>query len=138
MFFLSAKLALLLLVAALLGGLCAWWLAQRRFERHMADVAREHQRRQDEWAQWQQLVDRRLAAAAEPDWTPLLQRLGAVEKAINGIRLPTPEPTNLRPVMDAVASIRQPRVPAADLQPMMTGLMELQRAVAALRVPPAN
>ena len=142
MFFLSAKLALLMLGSALLGGLCAWWLARRHFERrfelHLADGAAEHQRLQAEWVQWRQQVDRRLAAPADPDWTPLLQRLGAVEKALHGIRLPTPEPTNLRPVIDAVASMRVPSTAAVDLQPMMTGLMELQRAVATLRMPPAG
>ena len=176
----SAQLVFLLLASALLGGLCAWWLAQRRFDRCVADAAAERQRLQDDWGQWRQQMDHRLAAPTGPDWTPLLQRLGAVEKAVHGIRLPTPEAINLRPVIDAVASMRLPgpsavdlqplharlqalesdlavvlshlgaletrlsnlRLPeptaAPNLQPMMTGLLELQRAVAALRMPPAG
>lgn len=176
---LFAQMAFLLLLAALLGGVCAWWLAQRRLQAVSAD----HTQLQNEWAQWRQLIDHRLAERPDPDWTPLMHRLGAIEKAVSSIRLPTPEPTNLRPVLDAVASIRMqppPVIPAAqleplhgrllsmethlaalfsrlgavenrlanlripepmaapNLQPLMASLLELQRAVAALRVPSAS
>ncbi len=176
---LFAQMAFWLLLAALLGGVCAWWLAQRRLQALNA----EHTRLQNEWVQWRQLIERRLAERPEPDWTPLMHRLGAIEKAVGNIRLPTPESTNLRPVLDAVASIRlqaPPVFPAAqldplharllsiethlsglfsrlgavenrlahlrlpepmaapNLQPLMASLLELQRAVAALRGPAAG
>lgn len=175
----SAQMSLLLLLAALLGGLAAWWLAQRRLQA----VNAGHTRLQTEWAQWRQLVERRLAERPDPDWTPLMHRLGAIEKAVGSIRLPTPESTNLRPVLDAVAAMRvqaPPVFPAAqldplharllsiethlsalfsrlgavenrlahlripepmaapNLQPLMASLLELQRAVAALRGPAAG
>ncbi len=155
---LLAKIALLMLVAAGLGGLVAWWLVRRQLQAMAAEQARH----QADWALWRQQIDRRLDERPEPDWSPLMHRLTALEKAVSGIRLPTPEPTNLRPVLDAVASIRWPEVPkvnleavqarllaieesirgtaqaASSLQPLMASLLELQRAVAAIRIAPAT
>lgn len=154
-----AKILGLALLAALVGACLGWWVARR----HLEEMSLEHSRQRNDWAQWRQELDRRLAERPSPDWTPVMHRLGALEKAIGGIRLPTPEPTNLRPVLDAVASLRRPdlqavnleplharllavedairriHIPApreTDLSPLMASLLQLQRMVGALRLPP--
>ncbi len=160
MSYLLVQMAVLMLLATLLGGMVAWWLAKQR----IADLLAERTRLHEECAQWRRQIERQLAEPPGPDWTPVMHRLGALEKAIGSIRLPTPEPINLRPVLDAVASLRRPdlqpinleplharllaledsirrlHLPTpreADLQPLMASLLQLQRAVAALRGPSA-
>lgn len=157
---LVVKIAGLALLAALLGACLGWWMARR----HLQELALEHARQRADWAQWRQELDRRLAERQSPDFTPVMHRLGALEKAVGGIRLPTPEPINLRPVLDAVASLRRPdlqpvnleplharllavedsirriHIPVpreTDLSPLMASLLQLQRMVGAQRQPPA-
>ncbi len=122
---LLAKVTLLMLAASLLGGLLAWWLVRRDFKA----VAAEQARHEGDWALWRQQFDRRLVERTDPDLTPLLHRLGEIEKTIGSIRLPTPEPTNLRPVLDAVASIRLPEGLKANLDPLHARLLALEGAI---------
>ena len=134
MSFLLAKISFLLLLAALFGGLFGWWLARRHFE----DVTAHHAQLQDEWRQWRSQIERRLGEPTEPDWTPVMQRLGSIERAIGSIRLPAVEPTNLRPVLDAVASIRLPPAqerPPLDLAPVISRMAQLEAAVRGIVIP---
>ena len=132
---LISKIAFLLMLGAVLGGLFAWWLAHRHFE----DVTVEHTRLHEEWRQWRSQIERRLGERpAEPDWSPLVQRMGAIERAIGGIRFPAPEPTNLRPVLDAVASIRLPSPTAAqpvNLEPLISRVTQLESTVRSIVIP---
>jgi hypothetical protein len=121
----SVKVSLLLLTAALLGGLLAWWLVRRDLRTMAAEQARHHA----DGASWRQQTDRRLAARSDPDLTPLMDRLAAIEKALGNIRLPTPEPINLRPVLDAVASIRLHDPLKATLDAMHVRLLALEMAI---------
>lgn len=120
--FLFAKISFLLLLSAVLGGMVAWWLASR----HFGQVGVELKAQQDEWRQWRSQIDRRLGERPEPDWTPLLQRLGSLERAVGSIRLPVPESTNLRPVLDAVASLRLHDAPVVNLEPLHARLLALE------------
>ncbi len=130
---LFAKVTFLMLVAALLGALLAWWLVRR----DLKTMAAEQARHQSDGALWRQQIDRRLAEQADPDLTPLLHRLSAMEKAIGSIRLPTPEPTNLRPVLDAVASIRLPEGLKANIDPVHARLLALEAAIKGIAGPAA-
>lgn len=122
---LLAEVTLLLLAAALPGALLAWWLVRRDFKALAAELARH----EGDWGLWRQQVDRRLAERADPYLTPLLHRLSAIEKAVASIRVPTPEPTNLRPVLDAVASIRLADGLKANLEPLHARLRALEGAI---------
>ena len=126
-----AKISALMLLAALLGCVLGWWVARR----HLQELSLERARQQHEWAQWRQELDRRLAERSAPDWTPVMHRLGALEKAIGGIRLPTPEPINLRPVLDAVASLRRPDLQPINLEPLHARLLAMEDAVRRIHMP---
>lgn len=128
---LIAQIALLMLVSALLGGVVAAWLVRRSLQALTDEQVRQH----GAWTQWRQQIEQRLAERPEPDLAPLVQRLAALEKAVGGIRLPTPEPTNLRPVLDAVASIRLPEPPKPNLEPLNARLLQLEEAVKATAMP---
>ncbi len=124
----------MLLLAALVGGFgTALWMRQR-----LAQTAALQAQEAELWGTWRAQVEKRLAERREPDWTPVLQRLGALEKAIGNVRLPTPEPTNLRPVLDALASIRLPVPPAVNLDPLHTRLLGLEDAIRLQGAPAAN
>lgn len=129
---LLAEIAFLMVLALLCGGFIGWWLQRNRLEQ----LSREHQQQQEEWGQWRRLVERRLAEPPAPDWTPVLQRVGGVEKAVAAIRFPSPEPTNLRPVLDAVASIRMPEAPAVNLEPLHNRLLGLEDAIRRIGIAP--
>jgi hypothetical protein len=131
MSFLLAKMAFWLLFAALFGGLIAWWLTQR----HFVGLSTEQRRQQGEWNEWRQHIEQRLAQPAQPDWAPVMQRLGQLDQAINGIHLPVPEPTNLRPVLDAVATLRMPEVAPVNLEPLNMRLQALEHAVKQIVIP---
>ena len=129
---LPAETAVLLALATLCGGFIGWWLQHRR----LVELRLEHSKQQYEWVQWRRHIERRLAEPPAPDWTPVLHRLGGVEKAILGIRFPSPEPTNLRPVLDAIASIRMPEAPAVNLEPLHNRLLGLEDAVRRIGITP--
>jgi uncharacterized protein HemX len=133
MSFLLAEVAFLLALAILCGGFVGWWLQRRR----LVEQSQEHQQLQEDWGLWRRHIERRLAEPPVPDWTPMLQRLGAVEKAIGAIRFPSPEPTNLRPVLDAIASVRMPEAPAVNLEPLNNRLLGLEDAIGRIGVTPA-
>lgn len=124
---LSADPLLLLLTAALLATLLGAGLALGWARHRLAKAQAELQQQQAEWSAWRAQIERRLADRREPDWTPLLQRLSAMEKALGHIRMPAPEPVNLRPVLDAIASIERP--PSVNLEPLHNRLLGLEDAV---------
>lgn len=109
--FLLAKILFLLIVAAAAGALLAWWW----FRRHYEDVTFEYSRSREEWDSWRRSFEERLAARPEVDLRPLLQQLAALEQAVRGIEIPQPRPTDLTPVLSALAALRTaaPRAPAA-------------------------
>lgn len=94
----------------------------------------------------------RLPEGLKANLDPLHARLLALEGAINGIAATAALPpagdgpsaiTGLGGRLDAIearlAELRSPAsVAAPNLQPLMASLLELQRAVAAIRIPPAT
>jgi hypothetical protein len=109
--FLLAKMLFLLVVAAAAGALLAWWW----FRRHYEDVTFEYSRAREEWDRWRDSFEQRLAARPEIDLRPLLQQLVVLEQAVRAIEIPQPRPTDLTPVLAAVAALRPaaPRAAAA-------------------------
>jgi hypothetical protein len=109
--FLLAKMLFLLIVAAAAGALLAWWW----FRRHYEDVTFEYARAREEWERWRDGFEERLAARPEIDLRPLLQQLVVLEQAVRAIEIPPPRPTDLTPVLAALAALRPagPRAAAA-------------------------
>lgn len=100
--FLLAKILFLLIVAAAAGALLAWWW----FRRHYEDVTLDYSRAREEWDSWRVSFEERVAARPEVDLRPLLRQLGALEQAVRAIEIPQPRPTDLTPVLAAVAALR--------------------------------
>lgn len=131
MAFLLLKIIGLLLLAALFGALLMrWWL-----QRQQVDITTEYTAMQGDWMQWRRALDQRLAGLQGADLSPLLSRLGDVERAVQGIELPRPAPTDLSPVLARVAEVEQavraiklPQAREVDLGPVLT-------AVGAIRMP---
>lgn len=111
--FLLAKILFLLIVAAAAGALLAWWWLRRHYE----DVTFEYSRSREEWDSWRRSFEERLAARPEVDLRPLLQRLAALEQAVRAIEIPQPRPTDLTPVLAAVAALRPAVLRAAGTRP---------------------
>jgi hypothetical protein len=111
--FLLAKILFLLIVAAAAGGLLAWWW----FRRHYEDVTFEYSRSREEWDSWRRSFEERLAARPEIDLRPLLQQLVVLEQAVRAIEIPQPRPTDLTPVLAAVAALRPAATRAAAARP---------------------
>jgi predicted flap endonuclease-1-like 5' DNA nuclease len=67
----------------------------------------------------------------------LAERMAALEAAVNALLIPQPQPTDLSPLLEAVAPL-QKRLTAIEhaLFPVQTRLDELESAVRALRSPP--
>jgi hypothetical protein len=109
--FLLAKILFLLIVAAAAGALLAWWW----FRRHYEDVTFEYSRSREDWDSWRRSFEERLAARPEVDLRPLRAQLAALEQAVRAIEIPQPRPTDLTPVLSALAALRPAaaRVPAA-------------------------
>jgi hypothetical protein len=107
--FLLAKILFCLMVAAAAGALFAWWW----FRRHYEDVTFEYSRSREEWDSWRRSFEERLAARPEVDLRPLLQRLAALEQSVRAIEIPPPRPTDLTPVLAALAALRPPAPRAA-------------------------
>jgi predicted flap endonuclease-1-like 5' DNA nuclease len=130
MSFLLAKILLLLLLAALLGAwLTRWWL-----RRHYEDVSVEYIGLREDWARWRKGLDEKLGRPPV-DLEPLAGRLSVLERAVRGIDIPQPQPTDLSPVLAAVSAIRMPEVPRVDLAPLADRLGALEQRVAAIRMP---
>lgn len=119
------RTAFLLLLAAVAGGLLAWWMSRW----HLSQMRAEHERVQVEWQAWREQFEERLSQRPDPDWAPVLHRLHSLERAVQGIRLPTPEPTNLRPVLDALAAIRPALPEPLNLDPLYARLMAVEDSV---------
>lgn len=100
--FLLAKILFCLVVAAAAGALLAWWW----FRRHYEDVTFEYSRSREEWDSWRRSFEERVAARPEVDLRPLLQRLAALEQSVRAIEIPQPRPTDLTPVLAALAALR--------------------------------
>jgi predicted flap endonuclease-1-like 5' DNA nuclease len=145
--FLLAKILVLLGLAAACGAALAYWW----FRRHYEDVTFEFKRSREEWAAWRADFEERLAArppadlsqvseqlnALEatlrdippPDLQPLQEQLAALEKAVRGIVIPAPD---LAPIDARLTGIEH------SLFPVQTRIDELESAVRAIRVPPAQ
>lgn len=111
--FLLAKILFLLIVAAAAGALLAWWW----FRRHYEDVTFEYSRSREEWDSWRRGFEERLAARPEVDLRPLREQLAALEQAVRAIEIPQPRPTDLTPVLAAVAALRPVAPRAATARP---------------------
>lgn len=122
--FLVAKILFLLILAAACGALLAWWWFRRRYE----DVSLEYARWQERLADWRSGFEERLAARPEVDLQPLWEQVASVDEAVRAI--PEPRPTDLAPVLDAIARIRVP-----DLEPVQLRLEGLEARVASLEAP---
>jgi hypothetical protein len=107
--FLLAEILFLLIVAAAAGALLAWWW----FRRHYEDVTFEYSRSREEWDSWRRSFEERLAARPEIDLRPLREQLAALEQAVRAIEIPAPRPTDLTPVLAALAALRPPAPRAA-------------------------
>lgn len=125
------EIVFLLLIAALLGGCFAWWLARRRFQ----NVSVEYARMRTEWSQWRRDVEARLGERPQHDLAPVIERLRSVESLIGDIRLPAYEVPDLSPVLDAVAAIRFPEIKPLDLTPMQSRIATLEQAVRGIVIP---
>lgn len=143
--FLLIKMLFLLGVAAVCGGLFAYWW----FRRHYEDVTLEYARSREEWQAWRRGFEERLAARPPVDLEPLAQQVAAVQAAVGDI--PPPERVDLSPVhmrLDELAR-RVGELRTVDLAPtnqrlmaiehalfpLQTRLDELESAVRALRAP---
>jgi hypothetical protein len=131
--YLLTQIVFLLLIAALLGGCFAWWLARRRFR----NLSAEYAQMRGDWSQWRRDFEARLGERPQHDLAPVLAQLRAVEAAIGGIRLPEYEAPDLTPVLDAVGAIHIPVVEPVDLAPIESRLAKLAAALAAIRIPEA-
>jgi predicted flap endonuclease-1-like 5' DNA nuclease len=130
--FLLAQILILLLLAAACGAGLSWWW----FRRHYDDVTLEYSDWRDELEAWRRDFEERLAARPEVDLRPLSRQLGEVDAAVRGIEIPLPMPTNLNPVLEAIADIRIPEMPPpADLTPLAERLSALEDAVRSIRLP---
>ena len=109
--FLLAKILLLLAVAAVCGALFSYWWLRRHYE----DVTLEYMRSRDEAVAWRHGFE---------------ERLEALDAAIRGIRIPQAQPSDLTPVLNAVAAIRIPEPrPAPDLSPIDKRLTAIEHAL---------
>jgi hypothetical protein len=137
MSFLLAKMLFLLIAAAAAGALFAWWW----FRRHYEDVTFEYARERDEWQRWRESFEERLAARPDIDLRPLLQQLAVLEQAVRAIEIPPPRPTDLTPVLAALAALRTAPRPARaaeriDLAPEQLSLEDPEEeALAGLGTP---
>jgi predicted flap endonuclease-1-like 5' DNA nuclease len=127
--FLLAKIVLLLALAAAGGALSAFWW----FRRHYEDITQEYSRSRNEWASWRQDFEERLAARPEVNLEPLGSQIAAVAAAVRGIDIPPPAPP-------ADLSMIEKRLMAIEhaLFPVQTRIDELESAVRAMRIPPAQ
>lgn len=132
--FLLAQILILLMLAAACGAGLSWWW----FRRHYDDVTPEYQRWRAELAAWRRDFEERLAARPEVDLRPLARQIGALDAAVHGIEIPLPMPTDLSPVLGAIAGIRIPEAPPpADLAPVAARLAALEEAVRSIPAPPS-
>ena len=132
MSYLLAKIVFLLLLAAVLGGCFAWWLLRRRFE----DVTVQHTSVQRDWAAWRQGLDAKLAHPPVVDLDPVNTRLQSLEAGVRAIEIPRHVPTDLSPVLAAVAAVRiPPPAPPVDLAPVQTRLVDLEKLVRGIVIP---
>jgi predicted flap endonuclease-1-like 5' DNA nuclease len=143
--FLLIKMLLLLALAAVCGGLVAYWW----FRRHYEDVTLDYLRTREEWQGWRRDFEERLAARPPVDLQPVAQQLAAVHAAVADI--PLPEPADLRPLEARLAelSARVGNIAVPDLDftnerltaiehalfPLEVRLDGLESAVRALRSP---
>jgi predicted flap endonuclease-1-like 5' DNA nuclease len=131
--FLLAKILILLAVAALGGGLFAYWW----FRRHYEDITLEYTRSRDEWSNWRRSFEERLAARPAVDLHPLSQQLAGVDAAVRAINIPQPQATDLSPVLSAVSDIRMPTPERVDLAPLHARLEAIEQRISSLRIPDA-
>lgn len=148
MVFLLIKMLFLLGLAAVCGGLFAYWW----FRRHYEDVTLEYRLSREEWQAWRRGFEERLAARPAVDLEPLAQQVAAVQAALGDI--PPPERVDLSPLHarldELTRRVGELRIPEAPdlaptnqrlmaiehaLFPLQTRLDELESAVRALRVP---
>jgi predicted flap endonuclease-1-like 5' DNA nuclease len=141
--FLLIKILFLLGLAAVCGGLVAYWW----FRRHYEDVTLEYARTREEWQGWRRSFEERLTARPAVDLQPVTQQVAAVQAAVADI--PLPEPVNLAPLqvrLDELArrvgELHMPDLTATDqrltgiehaLFPLQSRLDGLESAVRALR-----
>jgi predicted flap endonuclease-1-like 5' DNA nuclease len=109
--FLLIKILFLLGLAALCGGLAAYWY----FRRHYEDVTLEYARAREEWHSWRRGFEERLAARPAVDLEPVAQQVAAVQAAVADI--PLPEPVDFAPLHARLDELTR-RV--ADVRPDLT------------------
>ncbi len=133
MSYLLAKIVFLLLLAALFGAWLAWWAARRRYE----DVTVEYTSWQSDWARWRKSLDEKLANPPVANLEPVLARLHSLEADVRGIHIPHHTPTDLSPVLSAMAALRMPEpTPPTDLAPLQSRLGALDAFVRGIIIPP--
>ncbi len=98
MWFLILQILVLMLLAALLGAALAYWWLRRNYE----DVTETHDHLMEE-------VRQRLASlgpvdGGQLDLAPTESRLGAIERALSGLRLPEPDLSPLNQRLDMLVS----------------------------------
>ncbi|MGH8132938.1 MAG: hypothetical protein ACRETP_06855, partial [Steroidobacteraceae bacterium] len=111
------------------GGAFAYWWFRRRYQ----DVTPEYTRGRQEIEEWRRGFEERLAERPPVDLHPLSRQVAALDAAVRAMHIPQPEPTDLRPVLDAIAGIRMPE--RVDLAPVQLRLDTLESRVAELRMP---
>jgi len=121
--FLLAKMALLLAAAAACGALLSWWWFRRRYE----DVTQEYTRSRSEWEAWRAEFTERLAARPAADLEPLRAELTASHERLRALEIP-----DLAPMEKRMMALEHA------LFPVQTRIDQLESAVRALRVPPAQ
>jgi len=121
--FLLAKILWLLTAAAACGGLFTWWWFRRRYE----DVTLEYTRSRAEWEAWRAEFAEHLSARPAVDLEPLQRQLTALEEALRAIEIP-----DLAPMEKRMMALEHA------LFPVETRIDQLESAVRALRVPPAQ
>jgi len=126
--FLLIKILSLLALAAVSGGLFAYWW----FRRHYEDVTLEYARSREETQAWRRGFEERLAARPEVDLEPVNRQLAALQAAVED--LPAPERVDLGPLesrlealSQRLAEIRTPVMP--DLAPATERLTAIEHAL---------
>ncbi len=141
--FLLIKILFLLALAAVSGGLFAYWW----FRRHYEDVTLEYARSREETQAWRRGFEERLAARPAVDLEPVNRQVAALQATLED--LPPPERVDLSPLevrlealSERVAELRAPYLaPATErltaiehaLFPLQSRLDELTGAVRALK-----
>jgi predicted flap endonuclease-1-like 5' DNA nuclease len=146
MWFLLLQIFFLLVLAAVFGAALAWWWMKRRYEdvtdTHDAMLARINRLddlaslpTRDEFKASVSTLDAAIAAIKPTDLSPMLERIGRLERALLDLRAAdlAPMAEKLAPIGDRLMlieeRIRTLNIPEVDLGPVHSGIASLDIAI---------